>query len=170
MRLFLPVVSILATILFAVSVGFFRPTAAAAQIVGPVPAPSARHIYFETADPKADIAAALAKARREHKRVILDFGGDWCPDCQVLDIYFRQPPNAALLAKYFVLVHVWIGQEDAHLDIAHRYGVPVTNGVPGLAVLAANGTVLYSQGSGEFRDMRTMDPASVTEFLNRWKS
>jgi len=170
MRLFLPVVSILATILFAVSVGFFRPTAAAAQIVGPVPAPNARHIYSETADPKADIAAALAKARREHKRVILDFGGDWCPDCQVLDIYFRQPPNAALLAKYFVLVHVWIGQEDAHLDIAHRYGVPVTNGVPGLAVLAANGTVLYSQGSGEFRDMRTMDPASVTEFLNRWKS
>ena len=143
--------------------------AAGAQIIRPVPAPNARHIYSETANPKADIAAALKKARQEHKRVILDFGGDWCPDCQVLDIYFHQPPNDELLEKNFVLVHVWIGQEDAHLDVAHKYGVPVTNGVPGLAVLRANGSVVYSQATGEFRDMRTMDPASVTAFLKKWK-
>jgi thiol:disulfide interchange protein len=161
----------LAVALFVGCAGFFGSAVTAdAQIIGPVPAPRARHIYSETANPKAEIASALAKARRDHKRVILDFGGDWCPDCQVLDIYFHQSPNAELLDKNFVLVHVWIGQEDAHLDIAHKYGVPVTNGVPGLAVLAANGSVLYSQGSGEFRDMRTMNPASVTEFLKKWKS
>jgi thiol:disulfide interchange protein len=139
-----------------------------AQIIGSVRA-SSKRIYSETADPKLEIAAALAKARVQHKRVILDFGGDWCPDCQALDIYFHQPPNADLLERNFVLVHVWIGQEDKHLDIAHKYGVPVTNGVPGLAVLRSNGTVLYSQGSGEFRDMRTMDPTSVTKFLEKWK-
>jgi thiol:disulfide interchange protein len=139
-----------------------------AQIIGPVPANS-KHIYSETVDPKADIATALQQARREHKRVILDFGGDWCPDCQVLDIYFHQAPNADLLQKNYVLVHVWIGHEDTHLDVAHKYGVPVTNGVPGLAVLGADGRVVYSQGTGEFRDMRRMDPSSVTEFLKKWK-
>ncbi len=65
-----------------------------------------KQIYSETANPSADIAAALKKARAEHKRVILDFGGDWCGDCQVLDIYFHQKPNAELLAKHFVLVPV----------------------------------------------------------------
>jgi thiol:disulfide interchange protein len=148
----------------------FAASSAGGQIIGTVPAPNSKHIYSETADPKADIAAALQKARKEHKRVILDFGGDWCPDCQVLDIYFHQAPNAELLDKGFVLVHVWIGHEDAHLDIAHKYGVPVTNGVPGLAVVTANGKLLYSQGTGEFRDMRRMDPSSVTEFLKKWKS
>src|ERR1019366_2207184 len=59
----------------------------------------AKHIYSETAKPGVDIAAALAAAKRGHKRVILDFGGDWCGDCQVLDIYFHQSPNAQLLAK-----------------------------------------------------------------------
>jgi thiol:disulfide interchange protein len=142
---------------------------ACAQIIRQVPAPNSKHIYSETANPQADIAAALKQAASQHKRVILDFGGDWCPDCQVLDIYFHQPPNAELLDKNFVLVHVWIGQEDKHLDVAHKYGVPVTNGVPGLAVLRANGSVVYSQGTGEFRDMRTMDPASVTAFLKKWK-
>jgi thiol-disulfide isomerase/thioredoxin len=102
--------------------------------------------------------------------VILDFGGDWCGDCQVLDIYFHQPPNQQLLEKHFVVVHVWIGHMDTHIDVAAKYGVPINKGVPALAVLAPSGKVLYSQGTGEFRDMRHMDSGSVTEFLEKWKS
>jgi thiol:disulfide interchange protein len=128
-----------------------------------------RHIYSDTADPKADIAAALEQARKEHKRVILDFGGDWCGDCQVLDIYFRQAPNDELLSKNYVLVHVWIGRMDHNLDIAERYGVPIKKGVPALAVLDGKGKVLYSQETGEFEDMRHMDASSVTAFLEKWK-
>jgi thiol:disulfide interchange protein len=120
--------------------------------------------------PTADIAAALAQAKREHKRVIVDFGGDWCGDCQALDIYLHQAPNDALLADHFVLVHVWIGHMDANLDVAKRYGVPITKGVPALAVLDGNGTVVYAQKAGEFEDMRHMEPGSVTEFLEKWKS
>lgn len=132
-------------------------------------APRAKHLYSETANPNADISAALAQAKLAHKRVILDFGGDWCGDCQVLDIYFHQPPNRELLEKNFVLVHVWIGHMDANLDVAAKYGVPIHNGVPALAVLDPNGKVLYSQATGEFRDMRHMEPDSVNEFLKKWK-
>ncbi len=128
-----------------------------------------KHIYSETADPKAEIAAALIQARTEHKRVLLDFGGDWCGDCQVLDIYFHQAPNDELLSKSYILVHVWIGRMDHNLDIAEKYGVPINKGVPALAVLDAKGSVLYSQKTGEFEDMRHMDTSSVTEFLEKWK-
>lgn len=129
-----------------------------------------KHIYSETADPKRDIAAGLAKAKQEHKRVIVDFGGDWCGDCQVLDIYFHQPPNQQLLEKNFVLVHIWIGHFDRNIDLAAKYGVPITKGVPALAVLSADGKVVYSQGTGQFADMRHMESKSVTEFLNKWKA
>lgn len=141
-----------------------------AQIVVQAPRPAGKHIYSDTASPKADIAAALAKAKKEHKRVILDFGGDWCGDCQVLDIYFHQAPNVELLEKKFVLVHVWIGHMDANLDVAAKYGVPISRGVPALAVLSGDGKVLYSQATGQFADMRHMDPGSVNEFLKKWKS
>jgi thiol:disulfide interchange protein len=126
-----------------------------------------KNIYPAIEAAPADLQAALVKARAEHKRIILDFGGDWCGDCQVLDIYFHQAPNAELLAKYFIKVNVNIGHEDANIELAHKYGVPV-HGVPALAVLDSNGKPLFAQDK-EFSDMRYMQPQSVTEFLNKWK-
>ena len=159
--------SLLALALAACGAGMAH---AQAQARPETPVMAPRHIYSETANPKAEIAAALAKARREHKRVILDFGGDWCPDCQVLDIYFREPGNAALLEKHYVLVDVWIGQMDKNIDLAAKYGVPIAKGVPALAVLTPDGKAIYSQRTGQFNDMRHMESKSVTEFLEKWKS
>ena len=152
----------------ALSVGVVFASAGIAQRV-PVVDPGAvrAHIYPAVDQASADVKAGLEQAKREHKHVLLDFGGDWCGDCQVLNYYFHQPQNAELLDKNFVRVNINIGHEDANLDIAHRYGVPV-HGVPALAVLNGNGKVLVSQDK-EFADMRYMQSSSVTQFLNRWK-
>jgi thiol:disulfide interchange protein len=128
-----------------------------------------KHLYSETADPKADIAAALKQATAEHKRVLIDFGGDWCGDCQVLDIYFHQAPNDELLEKNYVLVHVWIGRIDKNLDIPEKYGVAIHKGVPALAVVSAEGKTIFAQQTGEFENMRNMEASSVTAFLEKWK-
>ena len=132
-----------------------------------IPFTAGKHIYPEIAAGPGDVAAALKLAHQKHKRVILDFGADWCGDCQVLDIYFHQSPNVEILDKNFIEVKVNIGREDANLDIAHKYGVPV-HGVPALAVLRPDGTVVVSQDK-EFSDMRYMQSSSVTDFLNKWK-
>jgi thiol:disulfide interchange protein len=153
------------------------PAALIALTLAPLSSPAAqnvpfvkKHLYSETADPKADIAAALKQARAEHKRVILDFGGDWCGDCQVLDIYMHQNPNADLLAKHFIVVHVDIGHMDHNVDVAKKYQVPIDKGVPALAVLDSHGKLLYSQENKEFENMRNMKSEDVTAFLNKWKA
>ena len=128
-----------------------------------------RDIYPDPADAKADIAAALKAAATTHKRVIIDFGGNWCGDCQVLDIYFHNAENRPILESNYVLVHVNIGHMDENVDIAQRYGVPLDRGVPALAVLSDRGKLLYSQKSGEFEAMRRMQASSVTSFLVQWK-
>lgn len=150
-------------VLFAASLLTAAP-AALAQYQGVIPK---KNLYPEASAAPAEVKAAFAQARRTHKRVLLDFGGDWCGDCQVLDIYFHQEPNAGLLSKYFVKVNVNIGHKDANLDIAKKYGVPV-NGVPALAVVEPNGRIVVSQDK-EFADMRHMNPESVTEFLQKYK-
>jgi len=134
------------------------------------PARSASHdIYPDPGQAKTDLAAALTTAAHTHKRILLDFGGNWCPDCQVLDIYLHDPANRHILEANFVLVHVNIGHMDANLEIAERYGVPLHKGVPALAVLDEQGKLLYSQKSGEFEAMRRMQSSAVTQFLVQWR-
>jgi thioredoxin 1 len=135
-----------------------------------LPALSAsREIYPDPSEAKADLAAALKTAAATHKRVIIDLGGNWCGDCHVLDIYFHNPENLPILESNYVLVHVNIGHMDENVDIAEHYGVPLKKGVPALAVLSDRGKVLYSQKSGEFEKMRSMQANSVTSFLVQWK-
>jgi thiol:disulfide interchange protein len=135
------------------------------------PARPADHvIYPDPAQAKADLAAALKAAAAQHKRILLDFGGNWCGDCQVLDFYFHDPNNLPILNANFVLVHINVGHVDENLDIAKRYGIPLERGVPALAVLSEHGKLLYSQKQGEFEAMRRMESSSVTNFLVHWRS
>ena len=128
-----------------------------------------REIYPDPSQAKADLAAALKTAAASHKRILLDFGGNWCPDCQVLDTYFHDPANRSILEANFVLVHINIGMMDANQEIAEKYEVPLHKGVPALAVLSETGKLLYSQKSGEFEAMRRMESSAVTQFLVQWK-
>lgn len=128
-----------------------------------------RDIYPDPSQAKSDLAAALRAAAASHKRVLIDFGGNWCGDCQVLDYYFHDPANQPILDANFVLVEINIGHMDENVDIAEKYGVPLQKGVPALAVLSDKGTLLYSQKGGEFEAMRRMESSAVTSFLVQWK-
>jgi thiol:disulfide interchange protein len=136
--------------------------------VGPASA-AERDIYPSTDQAKIDLATALAAAAETHKRVLLDFGGNWCTDCHVLDLYFHDAANKPLLDANYVLVHINIGRMNANVDIAEHYQIPLRKGVPALAVLGDHGELLYSQRTGEFEAMRRMQSSTVTDFLTQWK-
>jgi thioredoxin 1 len=126
-------------------------------------------LYPDPSLAKPQIQEALQRAKAQHKRVILDFGGNWCGDCKVLDIYFHDPANKTLLEENFELVDVNIGRYDVNRDIAARYGIPLERGVPALVVLSAEGKVLLAQTHGEFESMRNLQSSDLTKFLNDWK-
>ena len=110
-----PCLQLVVALLLAIGLGFSP--ALTAQSVFHVN----KDLYSETADPSADIAAAIKAARAGHKRILLEFGGNWCSDCQLLDYYYHQSPNAELLAKHYVIVRVEIGHMDHNMEIAQRY-------------------------------------------------
>lgn len=129
----------------------------------------AAHIYNENADAKKDISGALALAQATHKNVLLDFGANWCGDCQVLDLYMHDDNNGPLLDKYYVTVHIDVGRFDKNTDVAHTFNVPLNKGIPALAVVSPGGRVIFSQTVGEFADMRHMQSGALTEFLKMWR-
>jgi thioredoxin 1 len=133
------------------------------------PANQDKNIYPADADARAEIKEAELEAAKEHKRVLLVFGANWCYDCHVLDLAFHRPDFAAVMAAYEV-VHVDIGPDGKkNSDLAKQFQVPLDKGVPALAVADSAGKVLVSQKNGEFENARAMTPEALLEFLNKWK-
>ncbi|MGA7572932.1 MAG: thioredoxin family protein [Terriglobales bacterium] len=128
-----------------------------------------KSIYNERADAHAEIKEALSKAAAGHKRVIVVFGAKWCFDCHALDKDFHRPEVASILSANYEVVHVDIGKGEKNQDLMLKYEVPMKRGIPGLAVLDANGKLIYSQKNGEFENARSLSPEDVIAFLNKWK-
>ncbi len=128
------------------------------------------NLYNKDANARAEIKEAVANAAKDHRRVILVFGGNWCYDCHVLDQAFHQADVAPILEQSFSVVHVDIGEDGKkNNDLAAEYKVPLEKGVPALAILGPDGKLLYSQRNGEWESARSLDPDDVIAFLNKWK-
>jgi thioredoxin 1 len=132
-------------------------------------AAAAQSVYDEKADAEAQIRAAVVAASRNKKNIVLDFGGNWCFDCHVLDDEMRRPELAPLIEANYIVVHIDVGRFDKNVRIAERYHVPLKKGVPALAVLDSEGKLLYAQEEGQFEDARHLSRSSLKQFFEKWK-
>jgi thioredoxin-related protein len=135
----------------------------------PEPAKPNIQLYPDPEEAPAEIAAALAAAAKDHKRVLLVFGGNWCYDCHVLDTTFRSKQIAPLVNENYHVVHVSVGNYDKNLDLAKKYEIPLEKGVPSLAVLDPDGKLVVSQKKGEFESTTRIGPEDVVQFLKQWR-
>lgn len=134
------------------------------------PASMKKDIYPANADAHAEIKEAEEKAEREHKRLLLVFGANWCFDCHVLDLAFERPDLAPIIAANYEVVHIDLGpEEEKNSDLVRDYEIPLNKGIPALAVAESDGKLVVSQKHGEFEDARGLTPEALAEFLNRWK-
>jgi thioredoxin 1 len=134
------------------------------------PSDMTKDLYPANVDARAEIKEAEEKAAKEHKRVLLVFGANWCYDCHVLDLAFHRPDFAPVVSGGYEVVHVDIGPDGKkNNDIAEEFQVPLNKGVPSLAVVGGDGKLIVSQKNGEFENARAMTPEALLEFLNKWK-
>src|SRR5215469_15611579 len=132
-----------------------------------IPAQRNPNLYRADVNAQAEITQTLSEAGKEHKRVLLVFGANWCGDCYALDYGFHQPNIEPLLNANFKVVHVDVGRYDRNRDLAQKYQVDLEKGIPSLAVISPQGAVVYS--TAQFERARLMSEEDVIQFLNTWK-
>ena len=135
----------------------------------PEPAKPNTQLYPPPEEAQAEISSALAASVKDHKRVLLVFGGNWCYDCHVLDTTFRSKAFAPIVNANYHVIHINVGNYDANLDLADKYQIPLKKGVPSLAILDPDGKLVVSQKQGEFESTVRIGPEDVLEFLKKWK-
>jgi thiol:disulfide interchange protein len=147
-----------------------------------------REKFDPARNPVEDLKAAIARAQKESKRIVLDIGGEWCGWCVKMDYYFLE--NKAL-AKFrdqnFIWIKVNLSPENENREFLAKY--PPAAGYPHLYVLESDGSLLHSQNTADLEEVnlpvmnvqskdeldkkakeRSYDIVKFVEFLKRWAS
>ena len=125
------------------------------------------------ADPRAvdaKVAHARAQALAEHKLLLIDMGGNWCPDCRILAGTMALPNLHRFVDAHYVEVTVDSGRHmDRNLQVAMPYGVPRLTGVPSVFVVdPATGSLVDSGHTAALADARHMSPQGLADWLAQW--
>lgn len=126
-----------------------------------------RSKFDPTRDAAKDVATAVANAKAQGKRVIVDVGGEWCPWCHILDRFVQS--NADVKARVdakCVWVKVNFSRENKNEAVLAKWST--VKGYPHLFVVDADGKLLYSQDTGSLEAAKDYDKAKFMAFLKKY--
>jgi thiol-disulfide isomerase/thioredoxin len=125
--------------------------------------------YNESADADAVVAAAFERAKKSHKLVMLDLGGNWCPDCIILANVMHLPAMKKFMADHYEFASVDVGRFDKNLQVPARFGYKERlKGVPTILVATPGGKLINDGHVFALTDARHMTPQSLAEYLAQW--
>jgi len=124
-------------------------------------------------DAKAVLAAGLATAAKEQKRVFLHFGAPWCGWCHKLEDWMAQPEVAAVLGKEFVDVKIdtdrMTGGKAAHAQQLAAAGQK-PGGIPWFVLLDADGKQLAHSNAADGNIGFPVKPEEIAHFVTMLRS
>ena len=136
----------------------------------PTPLPYPFNEKQSSAAAMAEVDAAFARAKARNTRVLVDFGGNWCGWCRILDAVFALPEVKPFVDRHFEVVHVFASSNGRSTNrnpaILMRFGLQDIEAYPWIVVADADGNVLHS--SYEITDDDHQTPQAMVDWLAKW--
>jgi thiol:disulfide interchange protein len=135
------------------------------------------HIYNPQEDAQATVNAAVAKANKAGKNVLVQVGGNWCIWCiRFHDLVKNTPELNSYIAANYEWVLVNYSPEQKNPAVLNKLGNPGRFGYPVFVVLDGKGNVLHIQDSGylerdpeeSIKDGKGHSVQKVMTFLKNW--
>lgn len=124
--------------------------------------------FDPTRDAAADVATAVAMAKAQGKRVLVDVGGDWCSWCRLMDAFFAANADARKLRDdNYVWVKVNWSPQNKNEALLARW--PRFVGYPHLFVLDGDGALIQSQDTGALEAGKSYDKDKMLAFLRQYR-
>lgn len=127
------------------------------------------NLYNPNANAKADIAAAIKKAKAEGKHVMIQAGGNWCGWCILFDkkVQAESTLKKALDDNY-VSYHLNFSKENRNEAVFASLGYPERFGFPVFIVLDGNGKRLHTQNSVYLEEGKGHNAKKIMGFFRDW--
>ena len=101
----------------------------------------------------------------QSKQPILIFGGNWCPDCRILDGTLQLPTIKKFMEEKYQIMHIDIGRYDKNMDLISYFGIPKEKGVPRVLVFNKNKIILNKESTKEWTTARDRVKQEVFDYF-----
>ena len=126
-------------------------------------------LYHPKSNASLDIAVAVAQARKEHKHVLIQGGGNWCIWCKRFNAFTTTDPQLdSMIKKNFIVYHLNYSPENKNEAVFARYGYAQRFGFPVFIVLDGEGNRLHTQNSAYLEEGKGYGKQKVMDFLRDW--
>lgn len=127
-------------------------------------------LYHPEANATKDIDAAIEQAKKEHKYVLIQGGGNWCSWCIEFARFAKADPQIdSLIKSSFVWYHLNYSKENKNAETFARFGYAQRFGFPVFIILDENGKRIETQNSEYLEDgKKSYDKRKVLAFLEMW--
>ena len=126
-------------------------------------------LYNPSANAEANIKAAVQKAKKEGKHVLLQLGGNWCGWCLLFDKKVKESEVLkSTMEKNYVVCHVNYSRENRNDDVFASLGYPQRFGFPVFVILDGDGNRLHTQNSAYLEEGKGHSEKKVLNFFKHW--
>jgi thiol-disulfide isomerase/thioredoxin len=144
------------SLILAIALALAAPGGVAAPTPSTISAHPEAKLYDATRDARADVSAALTRAKAANKRVILVMGANWCHDSKALAGWFESARFKAMLMPLYEIVYIDVGKpqlrEGRNIEIAQGFGIKKIKGTPTVLILSADGMLLNKKDAPTWRN------------------
>jgi thiol:disulfide interchange protein len=132
-----------------------------------VAAHATEKLFDPSRDSSQDLKVAIQKAEAEHKNILMDVGGNWCPWCLLLDRTLTEDADLhALLEKNYVLLHVNFSMDNQNQAFLGKY--PPAKGYPAWYVLSPQGRLLKAEDTSALEQTHKLGAGYNKEALRKF--
>jgi thioredoxin-related protein len=126
-------------------------------------------LYNPEADARKELNKAIQMANEQHKHVLIQVGGNWCPWCIRLHGVFKSEARVdSILKSDYVFILINYSKENKNEVVLADLGYPQRFGFPVLLVLDQDGHRLHTQNTAYLEKDKGYDTNKLTGFLLDW--
>ena len=126
----------------------------------PLPLPYNGEIYSAN-----DIEAFLVSSISKSKQPIIIFGGNWCPDCRILEGTLQLPTIKKYMIKHYKIMHVDVGRYNKNMNLISYFKIQEEEGVPRVLVFDNKKNILNMDSTQEWRTARDRNKQEIFNYF-----
>jgi Thioredoxin-like len=175
MRAVLPYLAIALTLLLGVSAPqaiFAQEVNGEASVGSETPADPEASPFDERADASGLVTAALSRAARSGKRVIIVMGANWCHDSRALAGWFKSPRFTAMLEPKYEIVYVDVGMPQTgagrNLDIVKPFNGKSVKNTPYVMLISPQGILLNRKDARSWRNAGSRSEELIYDYFSNF--